>query len=49
MPLNIKNPVVERLADEVAQLTGESKTLQLHKNARGSSGNGVEYRVAVSL
>ncbi len=26
MALNIKNPEVERLADEVAALTGESKT-----------------------
>ncbi|MCC7417837.1 MAG: type II toxin-antitoxin system VapB family antitoxin [Acidobacteria bacterium] len=26
MPLNIKNPDVERLAAEVARLTGESKT-----------------------
>jgi antitoxin VapB len=26
MALNIKNPDVERLANEVAQLTGESKT-----------------------
>jgi antitoxin VapB len=26
MPLNIKNPEVERLATEVARLTGESKT-----------------------
>ena len=26
MPLNIKNPTVERLAGEVAHLTGESKT-----------------------
>jgi len=26
MPLNIKNPEVERLAAEVARLTGESKT-----------------------
>ena len=31
MPLNIKNPVVERLADEVAQLTGESKTEAIRK------------------
>jgi antitoxin VapB len=26
MPLNIKNPEVERLVDEVAKVTGESKT-----------------------
>ena len=26
MPLNIKNPSVEQLVDEVARLTGESKT-----------------------
>ena len=26
MPLNIKNPEVERLVTEVAELTGESKT-----------------------
>jgi antitoxin VapB len=26
MPLNIKNPEVERLVDEIARLTGESKT-----------------------
>ncbi len=31
MPLNIKNPVVERLADEVARLTGESKTEAIRK------------------
>jgi antitoxin VapB len=31
MPLNIKNPVVERLADEVARLTGESKTETIRK------------------
>lgn len=26
MPLNIKNPQVEQLADEIARMTGESKT-----------------------
>ncbi len=26
MPLNIKNPLVERLIDEIVALTGESKT-----------------------
>ena len=26
MPLNIKNPMVERLVDQLATLTGESKT-----------------------
>ena len=26
MPLNIKNPEVERLVEEVAEMTGESKT-----------------------
>jgi antitoxin VapB len=31
MPLNIKNPVVERLATEVAQLTGENKTEAIRK------------------
>ncbi|MGH8644265.1 MAG: type II toxin-antitoxin system VapB family antitoxin [Gammaproteobacteria bacterium] len=31
MPLNIKNPVVERLADEMARLTGESKTEAIRK------------------
>ncbi len=31
MPLNIKNPVVERLADEVARPTGESKTETIRK------------------
>jgi antitoxin VapB len=31
MPLNIKNPSVERLADEVARLTGESKTEAIRK------------------
>ncbi len=31
MSLNIKNPVVERLADEVARLTGESKTEAIRK------------------
>jgi antitoxin VapB len=29
--LNIKNPTVERLAEEVAQLTGESKTEAIRK------------------
>lgn len=31
MSLNIKNPAVERLADEVARLTGESKTEAIRK------------------
>lgn len=31
MALNIKNPDVERLADEVARLTGESKTEAIRK------------------
>lgn len=31
MPLNIKNADVERLADEVARLTGESKTEAIRK------------------
>lgn len=31
MPLNIKNSVVERLADEVARLAGESKTEAIQK------------------
>lgn len=31
MPLNIKNPGVERLAAEVAALTGESKTEAIRK------------------
>ena len=31
MPLNIKNPRVERLAAEVAMLTGESKTEAIGK------------------
>jgi len=31
MPLNIKNSVVERLADEVAHLAGESKTEAIQK------------------
>lgn len=31
MPLNIKNPAVERLANEVARLTGESKTEAIRK------------------
>jgi antitoxin VapB len=31
MPLNIKNPVVERLAAEVAALAGESKTEAIRK------------------
>jgi antitoxin VapB len=31
MALNIKNPEVERLAAEVAQLTGESKTEAIRK------------------
>jgi antitoxin VapB len=31
MALNIKNPEVERLADEVARATGESKTEAIRK------------------
>lgn len=31
MPLNIKNLAVERLADEIARLTGESKTEAIRK------------------
>lgn len=31
MPLNLKNAVVERLAAEVAELTGESKTEAIRK------------------
>jgi len=31
MPLNIKNREVERLADEVAKITGESKTEAVRK------------------
>ena len=31
MPLNIKNPAVERLAAEVARMTGESKTEAIRK------------------
>ena len=31
MPLNLKNPEVERLAAEVARLTGESKTEAIRK------------------
>jgi antitoxin VapB len=31
MPLNIKNATVERLAGEVAQLTGETKTEAIRK------------------
>lgn len=31
MPLNIKNAEVERLADEVSRLTGESKTEAIRK------------------
>jgi len=31
MPLNIKNPEVERLVDEVARLAGESKTEVVRK------------------
>ncbi len=31
MALNIKNPAVERLAEEVARLTGESKTEAIRK------------------
>ncbi len=31
MSLNIKNPAVERLADEIARLTGESKTEAIRK------------------
>lgn len=32
MALNIKNPAVERLAGEVASLTGESKTEAIRKS-----------------
>ena len=31
MPLNIKNTTVERLVDEVVQLTGETKTEAIHR------------------
>lgn len=31
MALNIKNPEVERLADEIAKLTGETKTETIRK------------------
>jgi antitoxin VapB len=31
MPLNIKNPSVERLVDEAVRLTGESKTEAIRK------------------
>jgi len=31
MPLNIKNPEVERLIDEIAGLTGETKTEAVRK------------------
>jgi len=31
MALNLKNPVVERLAEEVARMTGESKTETIRK------------------
>jgi antitoxin VapB len=31
MPLNLKNPEVERLVDEVAKVTGESKTEAVRK------------------
>lgn len=31
MALNIKNPTVERLAEELARLTGESKTEAIRK------------------
>lgn len=31
MPLNIKNPEVERLVEEVAQIAGESKTEAVRK------------------
>ena len=31
MPLNIKNPEVERLVEEVAKVTGESKTEAVRK------------------
>jgi len=31
MPLNIKNPEVERLVDEVAKIAGESKTEAVRK------------------
>ena len=35
MPLNIKNPEVERLVAEIAALTGESKTEAVRKALRG--------------
>ena len=36
MALNLKNAQVERLATEVARLTGESKTEAIRRRARGT-------------
>lgn len=50
MPLNIKNPDVERLATEIARLTGESKTetirRALEERRRRLKGTGVKERRA---
>ena len=45
MPLNIKNRAVERLADEVARLTGESKTEAIRK-AREERRAQLNFRLA---
>ena len=48
MPLNLKNADVERLATEVAELTGESKTEAIRKaleeRRRRLKGSGVSER-----
>ena len=48
MALNLKNPAVERLADEVARLTGESKTeairRALEERRRRLKGPSIEQR-----
>ena len=56
MPLNIKNPEVERLATEVARLAGESKTeairralAERHRRLTGTSVAGRRARVVAFL
>ena len=56
MPLNIKNTEVERLAAEVARLTGESKTEAIRRaleerrrRLRGASGDDRRKRVLAFL
>lgn len=45
MPLNIKNTAVERLVDEVARMTGESKT-EAVRRALEERKTRLSYRIA---